>query len=308
MTDTNPPSRQVENADGQTTEERRIEESETDESVAGEPSADDAEDDPLLRSDGPTDDQILGLFHGDTDHEDDPISSFTKDLPFDDLKPTETDTEMIDADPPEELQKQPSPTSSTHPSDLDITWQDLLMGDIRPSEGLIYLQLKAKPPLIPIEGWTPFLYNLNDAIDNLVKEAISQITFLDYIVVCRVASHIPSDHPHPFSCIIFIIENCIKTEHRPLVLIVPDAILTYITNPENMEKLHLTPFDEHAHLQDTGVFREEKKKERVKMFGDFLATGRSEEKLTHAIKAFLLEDQRGKLVMIAPRRVRTSRP
>lgn len=354
MADTDLPSEKTEDADKQMTEETKADGSDIDESMAGEISADDIMEEEILRSDGPTADQPLGIFHGDTGGEDgakeeDPIKTSDQELPFDDisavlqepedisqvesaenepspdLKPdsnadiemTDAGTEMTDAgtstadlpedDPPEAIEKEPSSTSlSTHSSDLEITWQDVLMGDIRPSEGLLYLQLKATPPLIPIECWTPFLHTLNDAIDNLVKDCINQITFLDSLILCRISSQIPSSHPSPISCLIFQIENCLKTTHKAVVLKVSDDILTQISCPENMAKMHLSPFEEHAHLHDKGVFREEKM-ERATLFGEFLAKGRSEGKLEHAVRGFLLEDQRGRLVKIAPRRVRTFR-
>ncbi|RDI84568.1 hypothetical protein Vi05172_g5289 [Venturia inaequalis] len=329
---------------------RIIEREEDGDSIAGEmltSADDDTVEEDILRSDGPTDDQILGLFGGASDGEgvverEDAIGSFGRDVAFDDIRAvhpgsddisqveagemelslnqkqdTNTDTDMTntgtsttnlpeEGEEEEEGEKDPTPPSSPHSSDLEITWQDVLMGTILPSEGLLTLQLKATPPLIPIEIWSPWLHTLNDPIDNLVRDAISQIAFLDYIVLCRTASRIPSKHPAPITCIIFIIENCLKTTHKPLVLKVNDAILTYLSSPENMEKMHLSCFEEHADLLDSGIFRESKR-ERVKLFGDFLAVGRSEEKLTHAVKGFLLDDQGGKLVKIAPRRVRALR-
>lgn len=256
----------------------------------------------------------------ETPKENDPIANIDQDLhefsppKSGESKPSpEEDTEMRDVDnnatgnPPERQEKEPSPTTTTNSSDLDITWQDVLMGNITQSEGLLWIQLKATPPTMPIECWTPFLYNISDAIDEMVKEAIAQISFLEYIIVCRIASNIPSKHPNPFGCIIFVIENCFKTTHKAVVLKVEDDVLHYITEPDNMEELHLSSFDDHEELRDSGVFRPSKPY-RPKHFGDFLALDRSEEKLTHVVKGFLMDDQEGKLVKMAPRRAGFLRP
>lgn len=73
-----------------------------------------------------------------------------------------------------------------------------------------------------------------------------------------------------------------------------------LTDRDTMEKMLLSPFDDHEELRGKGIFRASKPN-RPKGFGEFLATNRSEDKLTHVVRKFLLEDQEGKLVNIAPR-------
>lgn len=71
-----------------------------------------------------------------------------------------------------------------------------------------------------------------------------------------------------------------------------------------MEKMLLSPFDDHEELWGKGILRASKPN-RPKLFGEFLATNRSEDKLTHVVRKFLIEDQEGKLVKFAPRPIRS---
>ncbi|QDS73829.1 hypothetical protein FKW77_006380 [Venturia effusa] len=278
-----------------------------DKTIAGNPSAVDvmadvAKEDDLIRAFNkklPFKDVLAVHEHPDRNTQDGPGKNAPLPAPNPDFG---SDFEMFDAknSPLREV----SPTSACS-SDLDISWREVLMGNIGQSEGLLFLQFKSVPPLVPIECWKPWLFSINETLDAMIRECISESVFLEYVVLCRVASLVPSKHPSPYGCIIFIMENCVKTAHRGIVMRVDDYVLHCITDPRNLEELRLSPIDDHEELKDKAIF---KKPYRSKQFGEWLATGRSEEKLTHAIKTYLYEDQGGRPVKLAPRPRRPLRP
>jgi hypothetical protein len=83
-----------------------------------------------------------------------------------------------------------------------------------------------------------------------------------------------------------MIENCLGTTRKAVVLRVEDNVLDFIDQEQTLEAMFLKPMG-----QEEGIFRESEV-DRPDLFWDPFASGRSEDKLSHVVKGFMMMDQR----------------
>jgi hypothetical protein len=149
-----------------------------------------------------------------------------------------------------------------------------------PDRILYYEQFKCHPP-DPNACWPPWFLNFDGRFENLVREALTEVSFLEYVILCRTAS-IRCDHPGDYSAIIFMKENCLGTARKASVVYVENELLDLIAKKETLMAMYLFPME-----RDEGIFRDP---EREQIFQRPLSAGRSEDKLAHTVKNFLMLD------------------